>query len=125
MSRRPHPSLLPATTKQIVPRSPLDLGVHVQRVQVEELVVTDPALVLAHAHAAARHDPETAALLGYRPATGLTLRTAAALLCALHAIDDLTDMGLRAARHTTRITAASPHRESVVMELTDAPEQDG
>ncbi|MFI1226157.1 MULTISPECIES: hypothetical protein [unclassified Streptomyces] len=124
MSRRPHPSLLPAIPEQIVPRRPLDLGVHIQRIQVDELVVTDPALVLSNAHAAARHDPETAALLGYRPATALTLQAAAALLCALHTTDDLTDMGLRAARHTTRTTAATQHRESVVLELTDASEQD-
>ncbi|WP_435598626.1 hypothetical protein [Streptomyces anulatus] len=124
MSRRPHPSLLPAITEQIVPRSPLDLGVHVQRVQVDELVVTDPALVLAHAHAAARHDPETAALLGYRPATALTLQAAGAFSCALHTTDDLSDMGLRAARHTTRTTAATQYREPIVLELTDAPEQD-
>ncbi|MFI7087596.1 hypothetical protein ACIBUR_28880 [Streptomyces anulatus] len=125
MSRRPHPSLLPAMPEQIVPRRPLDLGVHVQRIQIDELVVIDPAQVLSHAHAAARHDPDTAALLGYRPATALSIQTAAALLCALHTTDDLTDMGLRAARHTTRTTAASPHRESVVLELTDAPDQDG
>ncbi|MFJ1662362.1 hypothetical protein [Streptomyces anthocyanicus] len=125
MPRRPHPSLLPAAPEQIVPRRPLDPGVHVQRVQADDLVVTDPALVLTHAHTAARHDPEAAALLGYRPNTALTLQTAAALLCALHTTDDLTGMGLRAARHTTRINAASPHRESVVLELTDDPEQDG
>lgn len=122
MSRRPQPSLLPAIPEQIVPRRPLDPGVHVQRIQIDDLMVTDPAQVLAHA--AARHDPETAALLGYRPATAFTLQAAAALLCALHDIDDLTDMGLRAARHTTRTTAAAQHRESVVLELTHVPEQD-
>ncbi|MFE7453000.1 hypothetical protein [Streptomyces griseus] len=87
-------------------------------------MVTDPAQVLAHAYAAARHDPDTAALLGYRPNSAFTLQAAAALLCALHDIDDLTDMGIRAARHTTRTTAATQHREPVVLELTQAPELD-
>ncbi|MFJ2102878.1 hypothetical protein ACIOHR_37640 [Streptomyces anulatus] len=59
-----------------------------------------------------------------RSTTPLTLPAAAVLLCSLHDPDELTDMGLRIVRHTTRVTAATQHRDPVVLELTDAPEQD-
>ncbi|MER0428533.1 RNA recognition motif domain-containing protein [Streptomyces microflavus] len=67
--------------------------------------------------------PVTAALLGHSPTTPLTLQ-AAALLAALHTTDELTGMGMRTARHTTRTTAATQHRNPVVLELSDAPDQD-
>lgn len=125
MSRLPHPSLLPALpdpTARATVRRPFDLRVHAQRIQIDELIVTDPRTVLAHARTAARQDPDTAAIVGYSPTTPLTLPAAAALLCSLHAPDDLADMGLRLVRHITRTTAATQHRDPVVMELVDAPE---
>ncbi|PVC80369.1 hypothetical protein DBP19_36570 [Streptomyces sp. CS090A] len=126
MARRiTHPSLLPAVPVQEIPRRPLSLGVHVQRIQIDDLVVTDHRLVLAHARTAARQDPETAALLGYGPTTPLTLQASAALLAALHTTDELSDMGMRIARQTTRTTAATQHRGPVTLELSDAPEQEG
>ncbi|MEV7251939.1 hypothetical protein [Streptomyces cyaneofuscatus] len=51
---RTHPSLLPAVPEQATPRRPLSLGVHVQRIQIDDRVVTDHRLVLAHARTAAR-----------------------------------------------------------------------
>ncbi|MEU6618620.1 hypothetical protein [Streptomyces parvus] len=117
--RLTHPSLLPAVPVQETPRRPLGLGVHVQRIQTDDLVVTDHRLVLAHGREAARQDPETAALLGYRPFAPLTLQAAAALLAALHAPDELTEMGMRTARHLTRTTAATQHRASVILEVGD------
>ncbi|MEU4181001.1 hypothetical protein [Streptomyces sp. NPDC026589] len=125
MNRLPHPSLLPALpapTTQIAARRPLDLRVHAQRIQLDELIVTDPRRVLAHARTAAHADPDTAALVGYSTTTPLTLPAAAALLCSLHNPDELADMGLHLVRHTTRVTAATQHRDPVVLELTDAPE---
>lgn len=120
--RLTHPSLLPAVPEQETPRRPLGLGVHVQRIQIDDLVVTDHRQVLAHARTAARQDPETAALLGHRPSVPLTLQAAAALLAALHTPDELTEMGMRTARHLTRTTAATQHRAAVVLELSDAPD---
>ncbi|MFG2614203.1 hypothetical protein [Streptomyces anulatus] len=73
---------------------------------------------------AARHDPDTAALVGYST-TPLTLPAATALLCSLHDPDELADMGLRLVRHITRTTAATQHRDPVVLELSDAPEEAG
>ncbi|MET4670466.1 hypothetical protein [Streptomyces sp. PvR018] len=122
--RLTHPSLLPAVPAQEIPRRPLSLGVHVQRIEIEDLVVTDHRLVLALARTAARKDPDTAALLGHSPTTPLTLQAAAALLAALHTTDELTDMGMRTVRTTTRTTAATQHRNPVVLELSDAPDQD-
>lgn len=122
--RLTHPSQLPAIPAQGTPRRPLSLGVHVQRIEIEDLVVTDPTLVFTHARTAARQDPDTAALLGHSPTTPLTLQAAAALLAALHTTDELTGMGMRTARHTTRTTAATQHRSPVVLELSDAPDQD-
>ncbi|MFD8438707.1 hypothetical protein ACFV2I_26840 [Streptomyces microflavus] len=116
--RLTHPSLLPAVPAQEIRRRPLSLGVHVH------LVVTDHRLVLAHARTAARQDPDTAALLGHSPTTPLTLQAAAALLAALHTTDELTGMGMRIVRTTTRTTAATQHRNPVVLELSDAPDQD-
>ncbi|MFJ1778786.1 hypothetical protein ACIOKA_18950 [Streptomyces anulatus] len=55
----------------------------------------------------------------------LTLPAAAALLCSLHDPDELADMGLRLVRHITRTTAATRHRDPVVLELSDAPEEAG
>ncbi|MFF2721409.1 hypothetical protein [Streptomyces sp. NPDC058011] len=66
-----HPSLLPAVPAQETPRRPLMLGVHVQRIEIADLVDTDHRLVLAHAR-----------------------------------------------------TAATQHRKPVVLELSDAPDQD-
>ncbi|MCD9899069.1 hypothetical protein LUR56_00920 [Streptomyces sp. MT29] len=124
MDRRlTHPSLLPAVPAQEIPRRPLSLGVHVQRIEIEDLVITDHRLVLAHARAAARQDPGTAGL-GHSPTTPLTLQAAAALLATLHTTDELTDMGMRTVRTTTRTTAATQHRNPVVLELSDAPDQD-
>ncbi|WP_405416391.1 hypothetical protein [Streptomyces rubiginosohelvolus] len=124
MNRLPHPSLLPAlpapTTKASA-RRPLDLRVHAQRIQIDELIVTDPRTVLAHARTAAT---DTAALVGYSTTTPLSLPAAAALLCSLHTPDELADMGLRLVRHVTRTTAATHHRDPVVLELHDAPEDD-
>ncbi|MFI9018668.1 hypothetical protein ACIGZI_31995 [Streptomyces griseus] len=125
MNRLPHPSLLPAVpapAPRPAARRPLDLRVHAQRIQIDELIVTDPRTVLAHARTAAHHDPDTAALVGYSTTTPLTLPAAAALLCSLHTPDELADMGLRLVRHVTRTTAATQHREPVVLELTDAPD---
>ncbi|MER8268040.1 hypothetical protein ABT007_28020 [Streptomyces griseus] len=68
MNRLPHPSLLPAApapAPRPAARRPLDLRVHAQRIQIDELIVTDPRTVLAHARTAAHHDPDTAALVGY------------------------------------------------------------
>ncbi|MEV7317973.1 hypothetical protein AB0N56_34150 [Streptomyces microflavus] len=107
--RLTHPSLLPAVPAQEIRRRPLSLGVHVQRIEIEDLVVTDHRLVLAHARTAARQDPDTAALLGHSPTTPLTLQAAAALLAALHTTDELTGMGMRTVRTTTRTTAATQH----------------
>ncbi|MBK3584772.1 hypothetical protein JHN49_13955, partial [Streptomyces sp. MBT57] len=45
-----------------------------------------------------------------------------ALLAALHTTDELTGMGMRTVRTTTRTTAATQHRNPVVLELSDAPE---
>ncbi|WP_331727059.1 hypothetical protein OG215_41880 (plasmid) [Streptomyces globisporus] len=112
MSRLPHPSLLPALpapTNRASARRPLDLRVHAQRIQIDELIVTDPRTVLAHA----------------RTATPLTLPAAAALLCSLHGPDDLAEMGIRLVRHVTRTTAATQHRDPVVLELSDDPEDTG
>ncbi|MET9097125.1 hypothetical protein ABZX72_34170 [Streptomyces cyaneofuscatus] len=128
MSRLPHPSLLPALptpTSRSAVRRPLDLRVHAQRIQIDELIVTDPRTVLAHARTAAHNDPDTAALVGYSTTTPLTLPAAAALLCSLHDPDELAHMGLRLVRHTTRTTAATQHRDPVVLELADAPEDTG
>ncbi|MFJ7063170.1 hypothetical protein ACIQVA_36865 [Streptomyces microflavus] len=69
-------------------------------------------------------NPDTAALVGHSPTTPLTLQAAAALLAALHTTDELTDMGMRTVRTTTRTTAATQHRNPVVLELSDAPDQD-
>ncbi len=77
---------------------------------------------LAHARTAAHDDPDTAALVGYSTTTPLGLPAAAALLCSLHTPDELADMGLRLVRHVTRTTAATQHRDPVVLELHDAPE---
>ncbi|MFL0028367.1 hypothetical protein ACJBCE_36175 [Streptomyces sp. NBUL23] len=126
MNRLPHPSLLPAVpapAARPAVRRPLDLRVHAQRIQIDELIVTDPRTVLAHARTAAHHDPDTAALVGYSTTTPLTLPAAAALLCSLHGPDELADMGLRLVRHVTRTTAATQHRDPVVLELTDAPDE--
>ncbi|WP_103532001.1 hypothetical protein [Streptomyces sp. SM11] len=74
MNRLPHPSLLPAVpapAPRPSVRRPLDLRVHAQRIQIDELIVTDPRTVLAHARAAAHHDPDTAALVGYSTTTPL------------------------------------------------------
>ncbi|WP_228183982.1 hypothetical protein [Streptomyces anulatus] len=128
MNRLPHPSLLPAVpapAARPAARRPLDLRVHAQRIQIDELIVTDPRQVLAHARAAAHDDPDTAALVGYSTTTPLTLPAAAALLCSLHSPDELADMGLRLVRHVTRTTAATQHRDPVVLELSDAPEEAG
>ncbi|MDW4916333.1 hypothetical protein [Streptomyces californicus] len=125
MNRLPHPSLLPAVPgpgTRTPARQPSDLRVHVQRIQIDDLVVADPRSVLAHARAAAHADPDTAALVGYSPSTLLTLPAAATLLCALHSPDELSDMGLRIARHTTRVTGAAQHRSPVSLELSEAPE---
>ncbi|MFJ5050411.1 hypothetical protein [Streptomyces sp. NPDC088719] len=125
MTRLPHPSLLPALpapTTRTPARRPLDLRVHAQRIQLDELIVTDPRAVLAHARTAAHHDPDSAALVGYSNTTPLTLPAAAALLSSLHDPEERADMGLRVVRHTTRVTAATQHRDPVVLELTDAPE---
>ncbi|MEU2072256.1 hypothetical protein [Streptomyces anulatus] len=127
MSRLPHPSLLPAVpapAPRPAARRPFDLRVHAQRIQIDELIVTDPRQVLAHARTAAHADPDTAALLGYSTTNPLALPAAAALLCALHDADELAEMGLHMVRHTTRVTAATQHRAPVVLELHDAPEQD-
>ncbi|CAM5246331.1 hypothetical protein SCYAM73S_00441 [Streptomyces cyaneofuscatus] len=62
--------------------------------------------------------------LGYRPSAPLTLQAAAALHAALHTPDELTEMGMRTARHLTRTNAATQHRASVVLELTGATEDD-
>ncbi|MFL0028518.1 hypothetical protein ACJBCE_36960 [Streptomyces sp. NBUL23] len=126
MTRLPHPSLLPARTAPTTKpaRRPLDLRVHAQRIQIDELIVTDPRQVLSYARTAAHADPDTAALLGYSTTSPLSLPAAAALLCAIHDPDDLADMGLHMVRHTTRVTAATQHRDPVTLELTDAPEQD-
>ncbi|WP_331758405.1 hypothetical protein [Streptomyces anulatus] len=78
-----------------------------------------------HARTAAHHDPDTAALVGYSTTTPLTLPTAAALLCSLHDPEELADMSLRLVRHITRTTAATQHRDPVVLELSDAPEEAG
>ncbi|MFB8020813.1 hypothetical protein ACFC36_19845 [Streptomyces rubiginosohelvolus] len=128
MPRLPHPSLLPALpapTNRASVRRPLDLRVHAQRIQIDELIVTDPRTVLAHARTAAHNDPDTAALVGYSTTTPLTLPAAAALLCSLHDPDELADMGLRLVRHVTRTTAATQHRDPVVLELADGPEDAG
>ncbi|MDF9808993.1 hypothetical protein M2436_007540 [Streptomyces sp. HB372] len=111
MNRLPHPSLLPAVpapAPRPTVRRPLDLRVHAQRIQIDELIVTDPRQVLAHARTAAHADPDTAALLGYSTTTPLTLPAAAALLCTLHDPDELADMGLHMVRHTTRVTHPTP-----------------
>ncbi|MFD4795251.1 hypothetical protein [Streptomyces anulatus] len=55
----------------------------------------------------------------------LTLPTGAALLCSLHDPDELADIGLRMVRHITRTMAATQHRDPVVLELSDAPEEAG
>ncbi|MGW1666475.1 hypothetical protein [Streptomyces microflavus] len=126
MNRRPHPSLLPAVPAPAIPqppaRRPFDLRVHVQRIQVDELIVTDPRQVLAYARRAAHDDPETAAIVGYSSSTPLTLPAAAVLLCAVHEPADLEEMGLRLTRHVTRATGATQHRQSVVLELSDIPD---
>ncbi|MYU00278.1 MULTISPECIES: hypothetical protein [unclassified Streptomyces] len=128
MNRLPHPSLLPALpapTSRSAIRHPLDLRVHTQRIQIDELIVTDPRTVLAHARTAAHDDPDTAALVGYSTTTPLTLPAAAALLRSLHHPDDLADMGLHLIRHTTRTTAATQHRDPVILELSDDPDDTG
>lgn len=128
MNRPLHPSLLPAVpapAPRPAARRPLDLRVHAQRIQIDEFIVTDPRQVLAHARTAAHADPDTAALLGYSTTTPLTLPAAAALLCALHDAEELADVGLHMVRHTTRVTAATQHRDPVVLELSDAPEEVG
>ncbi|MFJ1787253.1 hypothetical protein ACIOML_23470 [Streptomyces anulatus] len=124
-------SLLPAApipAPRPTVRRPFDLRVHAQRIQIDELIVTDPRQVLAHTRTAAHAAPDTAALLGYSTTTPLTLPAAVALLCALlcalHDADELADTGLHMVRHTTRVTAATQHRDPVVLELSDAPEQD-
>ncbi|MEI7034773.1 hypothetical protein [Streptomyces pratensis] len=103
------------------PARPLDLRVRVQRIQIDELVVEDPRLVLAHARRAVRTDPDAAALLGYSPAAPLSLPAATALLCALHEAEELTGMGLRPARRTTRVTASDQQTEPVSLVLSDTP----
>ncbi|WP_069752696.1 hypothetical protein [Streptomyces sp. EN16] len=128
MPRLPHPSLLPAVptpAPRPAARRPFDLRVHAQRIQIDELIVTDPRQVLARARTAAHADPGIAALLGYSTTNPLTLPAAAALLCALHDPEELVGMGLHMVRHTTRVTAATQHRDPVILELTDAPEDDG
>ncbi|MEU5561377.1 hypothetical protein AB0H47_35535 [Streptomyces globisporus] len=127
MNRLPHPSMLPALpapTNRASLQRPLALRVHAQRIQIDELIVTDPRTVLAHARTTAHDDPDTAALVGYSTTTPLSLPAAAALLCSLHTPDELADMGLRLVRHVTRTTAATQHRDPVVLELHDAPEDD-
>ncbi|MFF0337956.1 hypothetical protein ACFYUM_35865 [Streptomyces fimicarius] len=127
MSRLPHPSLLPALpapTERAAVRRPFDLRVHAQRIQIDELIVTDPRTVLAHARTAAHQDPDTAAVLGYSPTAPLTLPAAAALLCALHEPDELAEMGLHIERHTTRVSAATQHRDPVVLELFNVPDEE-
>ncbi|MEV5203176.1 hypothetical protein [Streptomyces sp. NPDC053720] len=111
----PHPSLLPAAPTP--GPHPHDLRVHLERITVDTLTVTDPRNVLAHARRAARNDPDTAALLGHGP---LSLPAAAALLCALHDDpDELTSMGLRPAGHATCISAARVGDDPVILELSD------
>ncbi|MFH9266020.1 MULTISPECIES: hypothetical protein [unclassified Streptomyces] len=107
-----------------VPARPLDLRVRAQRIQIDELIVDDPRQVLAHAGQAALDEPETAALLGHDPATPLSLPAAAALLCALYDTDALTAMGLRLARHTTRVSASNQQTEPVSLVLSTTPGQE-
>ncbi|MFJ2185862.1 hypothetical protein ACIOJG_35185 [Streptomyces anulatus] len=125
MSRLPHPSLLPAvpTPPRGPPpaRPPRPRPAHPDRRTHRHR----PRTVLAHARTAARPDPDTAAIVGYSTTTPLTLPAAAALLCSLHDPDELADMGLRLVRHITRTTAATRHRDPVVLELSDAPEEAG
>ncbi|MGY3676804.1 hypothetical protein [Streptomyces sp. TE33382] len=66
VTRLTHPSLLPAITapRPAPARRPVDLRVRVQRIQVDDLTVTDPCQVLAHARQEAQTGPDTAALLG-------------------------------------------------------------
>lgn len=120
-----HPRLRSVVT---APRSaqarPLDLRVRAQRIQIDELVVDDPHLVLAHARQAALDDPDTAEQLGYSPTDPLPLPAAAALLCALYETDALTAMGLRLTRHTTRVSASNQQTEPVSLVLSTAPDQE-
>ncbi|MER5985671.1 hypothetical protein [Streptomyces sp. NPDC001787] len=125
MTLMTHPSLLPAiAAPRPAPARPLDLRVHVQHIQVNDLTVTDPRQVLAHARHAARTEPDAAALLGYSPTTPLTLPAAAVLLCALHDLDDLTGMGLRPTRHTTHVSSATTGTTPVTLELSDEPDRE-
>ncbi|MEU4178299.1 hypothetical protein [Streptomyces sp. NPDC026589] len=125
LNRTSHPKLrsvvgIPRPT----PARPLDLRVRAQRIQIDELVVDDPCQVLAHAGQAVLEDPDTAALLGHDPATPLSLPAAAALLCALYDTDALTAMGLRLARHTTRVSASNQQTEPVSLVRSTAPGQE-
>ncbi|MCX4967138.1 hypothetical protein OHA98_20560 [Streptomyces sp. NBC_00654] len=121
-----HPSLLPAIAapRPAPARRPVDLRVRVQRIQVDDLTVTDPRQVLAHARQEAQTDPDTAALLGYSPTTPLTLHSAAALLSALYGTEDLAAMGLHPTRHTTRVSAANTGTTPVTLELSDTPDRE-
>ncbi|MFD9424683.1 MULTISPECIES: hypothetical protein [unclassified Streptomyces] len=123
-----HPSLLPAiAAPRPAPARPLDLRVHVQHIQVDDLTVTDtdPSQVLAHARQAVRTQPDTGALLGHGSTTPLTLPAAAALLCALHDLDDLTDMGLCTPPGTPP-ASARPKTSTVpvTLELSDTPDRE-
>ncbi|MFG2508588.1 hypothetical protein ACGFOW_24120 [Streptomyces rubiginosohelvolus] len=93
----------------------MTIGVYAQRIQIDELIVTDPRTVLAHARTAAHDDPDTAALVGYSTTIPLGLPAAATLLCSLHTPDELADMGLRLVRHVTRTTVATQHCDPVVL----------
>ncbi|RPK54394.1 hypothetical protein EES43_29005 [Streptomyces sp. ADI96-02] len=118
-----HPSLLRApapATPEPAPDRPLDL--RVQRITVDEITVTEPRQVLAHARQAALTDPDTAALLGHGPLTPLSLPAAAALLCALHDDEELATMGLEPTGHVTRISAARTDQPPDVLEMSDQPD---
>ncbi|MFE2295210.1 hypothetical protein [Streptomyces sp. NPDC059452] len=117
----PHPAFAPPRQ---LPRRPLDLRVRTRRIQIEELIVDDPAKVLDHAGQAALTAPDTAAVLGHSSTTPLTLPAAAALLCALHEPGELAAMGLRLTRHTTHVTASDQQTEPVSLELSYTPELD-
>ncbi|MFD4023913.1 hypothetical protein ACFWRV_10390 [Streptomyces sp. NPDC058576] len=120
-----HPRLrsVVAAPRSAQPR-PLDLRVRAQRIQIDELVVDDPRLVLAHARQAALDDPDTAEQLGYSPTAPLPLPAAAALLCALYETDALTAMGLRLTRHTTRVSASNQQTEPVSLVRSATPDQE-
>ncbi|MFI1223136.1 MULTISPECIES: hypothetical protein [unclassified Streptomyces] len=106
------------------PARPLDLRVRAQRIQIDELIVDDPRQVLDHARQAALNDPDTAALLGHSPTASMSLPAAAALLCALYDTDELTTMGLRLTRHTTRVSASNQQTEPVSLVRSSTPDQE-